>query len=115
MPSRRSRCGRATVSWAVCVPCQGSPTRPRQAEADSYSSGAPGNGGDHEGEWSMDQNTSHGQRNIEEPQLAVTENMAGVEERVQQMVEGLKSTVHRAMERFKQMQETVDGAKTAVD
>jgi ElaB/YqjD/DUF883 family membrane-anchored ribosome-binding protein len=63
----------------------------------------------------MDQNTSHGQRNIEEPQLAVTENMAGVEERVQQMVEGLKSTVHRAMERFKQMQETVDGAKTAVD
>jgi hypothetical protein len=30
-------------------------------------------------------------------------------------IEGLKSTVHCAMEGFKQLQETVDGGKTAVD
>jgi ElaB/YqjD/DUF883 family membrane-anchored ribosome-binding protein len=34
---------------------------------------------------------------------------------VQETVDGLKSTVHKAMERFKPLQETVDGAKTAVD
>jgi hypothetical protein len=41
--------------------------------------------------------------------------MAGIEERVQATVDGLKSTVHHAMDGFKQMQETADGAKTTVD
>jgi ElaB/YqjD/DUF883 family membrane-anchored ribosome-binding protein len=45
----------------------------------------------------------------------MTENMGRVEERVQKTVDGLRSTVHKAMEGFKQIQETVDGAKTAVD
>ena len=44
-----------------------------------------------------------------------TENLGRVNERVQETIEGLKSTVHCAMEGFKQLQETVDGAKSAVD
>ena len=52
---------------------------------------------------------------LKEQRAAVTESMAGVEERVQETIEGLKSTVHCAMEGFKQLQETVDGAKSAVD
>jgi ElaB/YqjD/DUF883 family membrane-anchored ribosome-binding protein len=63
----------------------------------------------------MDQNTGQSQRNSKEQQAAVTENMAGIEDRVQQTVEGLKLTVHNAMEGFKQMQATADGAKTAID
>jgi hypothetical protein len=38
-----------------------------------------------------------------------------VEARVQETVEGLKSTLHSAMEGFEQVQETVDGGKAAVD
>jgi ElaB/YqjD/DUF883 family membrane-anchored ribosome-binding protein len=43
------------------------------------------------------------------------ESMGRVEERVEETVAGVQSTDHRAMEGFKQMQEAVDGAKTAVD
>jgi hypothetical protein len=59
----------------------------------------------------MDHNTGESQRNIAEQQAAVTENMAGIEARVQATVEGLKSTVYHAMEGFKQMQETADGRR----
>ena len=45
----------------------------------------------------------------------MTESMGRVEKRVQETVAGLPSTVHSAMEGFKQIQGTVDGAKTAVD
>ena len=41
--------------------------------------------------------------------------MGRVEVRVEETVAGVQSTVHRAMEGFKQMLEAVDGAKTAVD
>jgi ElaB/YqjD/DUF883 family membrane-anchored ribosome-binding protein len=63
----------------------------------------------------MDQTPGDSQRNIEGQQAVMTENMGRVEERVQETVDGLKSTVHKAMEGFKQIQETVNGAKTAVD
>jgi ElaB/YqjD/DUF883 family membrane-anchored ribosome-binding protein len=63
----------------------------------------------------MDQRTGQSQRNPEAPQAVRTESMGRVEERVEETVAGVQSTVHRAMEGFKQMQEAVDGAKTAVD
>jgi hypothetical protein len=63
----------------------------------------------------MDHHTGHGQRNIEVQQAVTTENTGRINERVQETVAGLQSTVHRAMEGFKQMQETGDEAKTAVD
>jgi ElaB/YqjD/DUF883 family membrane-anchored ribosome-binding protein len=63
----------------------------------------------------MDQRTGHSQRQIDERRAAVTENLEGVEERVQETVDGVKSTVDSAMEGFKQVQETIDGAKAAVD
>ena len=63
----------------------------------------------------MDQRTGQSQRNPEAPQAVSTESMGRVEERVEEMIVGIQSTVHRAMEGFKQMQEAVDGAKTAVD
>jgi ElaB/YqjD/DUF883 family membrane-anchored ribosome-binding protein len=63
----------------------------------------------------MDQHTGHGPRNIQVQEAVMTENMGRIKERVQETVEGVQSTVHRAMEGFKQMQTTGDGAKTAVD
>jgi ElaB/YqjD/DUF883 family membrane-anchored ribosome-binding protein len=63
----------------------------------------------------MDQRTGRSPRNIEAQQAAVTENLGGIEARVQETVKGLKSTVHSALEGFKQLQETGDGAKSAVD
>jgi ElaB/YqjD/DUF883 family membrane-anchored ribosome-binding protein len=63
----------------------------------------------------MDYSAGQSQRSIEEQQVAVTESMGRVEARVQETVEGLKSTVYSAMEEFKQIQETVGGAKSAVD
>jgi hypothetical protein len=63
----------------------------------------------------MDQKQGQRQRNREEQPATVTETTAGVETRVQETVEALKSTVHSAMEGFKQLQETVDGGKPAVD
>jgi ElaB/YqjD/DUF883 family membrane-anchored ribosome-binding protein len=63
----------------------------------------------------MDHYTGHGQRNIEVQQALMNENTGRINERVQETVAGVQSTVHRAMEGFKQMQETGDGAKTAID
>jgi ElaB/YqjD/DUF883 family membrane-anchored ribosome-binding protein len=45
----------------------------------------------------------------------MTENTERINARVQETVAGVQSTVHRALEGFKQMQETGDGAKSAVD
>jgi len=49
----------------------------------------------------------------------MTKKMGMVEERAQETMEGVKSTVDQAidqaMEGFKQIQETVEGAKSAVD
>ena len=63
----------------------------------------------------MDQPSGHAQQHIEVEQVVMTENMEKIKERVQETVENVQSTVHRAMEGFKQMQTTGDGAKTAVD
>jgi hypothetical protein len=49
----------------------------------------------------MDHSAGQSQRSIEEQQVAVTESMGRVEARVQDTVEGLKSTVYSAMEEFK--------------
>jgi ElaB/YqjD/DUF883 family membrane-anchored ribosome-binding protein len=80
-----------------------------------YSSSASGNIGNQKGAWTMDQRIGQSPRNIEAQQAAVTENQGGIEARVQETVEGLKSTVHNALEGFKQLQEAGDGAKSAVD
>jgi ElaB/YqjD/DUF883 family membrane-anchored ribosome-binding protein len=45
----------------------------------------------------------------------MTEKMGQVEERAQETMEGVKSTVDQAMAGFTQVQETVEGAKSAVD
>jgi ElaB/YqjD/DUF883 family membrane-anchored ribosome-binding protein len=63
----------------------------------------------------MDQYTGHSQRNPEMQQAVMTENTERINARVQETVAGVQSTVHRALEGFKQMQTTGDGAKTAVD
>ena len=63
----------------------------------------------------MDQHTGHSQRNTEIPQAVMTENTERLNERVQETVVGVQSMIHRALEGFKQMQTTGDGAKTAVD
>jgi ElaB/YqjD/DUF883 family membrane-anchored ribosome-binding protein len=63
----------------------------------------------------MDQRTGHSQRSSEAQGAVKTEDMARVEERMQETIEGIKSTVDSALEGFKQVQDTVDGAKTAVD
>ena len=63
----------------------------------------------------MDQHTGHSQRNTEVQQAVMTENTERINERVQETVAGVQSTVHRALEGLKQMQTTGDGAETAVD
>ena len=63
----------------------------------------------------MDQHSGHAQHHIEVEQAGMTENMGSIKERVQETVEGVQSTVRRAMEGFKQMQETGEGLKTAID
>ena len=63
----------------------------------------------------MVQRTGHGQQPSDERPSAVTENMGGVDARVQETVDGVTSTVARALEGVKQLQETVDGAKAAVE
>jgi ElaB/YqjD/DUF883 family membrane-anchored ribosome-binding protein len=63
----------------------------------------------------MDQHIGRSSRSLEVEETVMTENMGRINERVQETVEGVQSTVHRAMEGFKQMQETADGAKTPVD
>jgi ElaB/YqjD/DUF883 family membrane-anchored ribosome-binding protein len=63
----------------------------------------------------MAQRTGQAQQPSDERQAAVTENLGRVEERVQETVEGVTSTVERALEGFTQLQETVEGAKATVE
>jgi hypothetical protein len=63
----------------------------------------------------MAQRTGHGQQPSDERPAAVTENMGGVDARVQETVDGVTSTVAHAMKGVKQLQETVDGAKAVVE
>ena len=63
----------------------------------------------------MDQTTGHSRRDIEEGRAVMTEKMGIVEEQVQATVEGVKTTVDSALERFKQAEETIEAAKSAVD
>jgi ElaB/YqjD/DUF883 family membrane-anchored ribosome-binding protein len=68
-----------------------------------------------EGERPMAQRTGQAQQPNDERQAAVTENLGRVEERVQETVDGVTSTVERALEGFTQLQEPVEGAKAAVE
>lgn len=63
----------------------------------------------------MDQHRGHSSRNLKMEEMVMTENMGRINERVQETVEGVQSTVHRAMEGFKQMHTTGEEVKTAVD
>ena len=67
----------------------------------------------------MDQRASDIRRDIEGAHAVMTEKIGMVEERAQETMEGVKSTVDQAidqaMEGFKQIQETVEGTKSAVD
>ena len=45
----------------------------------------------------------------------MTENMETIEARVRETVDGVKATVHRALEGFTQLQETIAGAEGAVE
>jgi hypothetical protein len=63
----------------------------------------------------MAQRTGQAQQPSDERQAAVTEHLGRVEERVQETVEGVTSTVASALEGFTQLQETVEGAKAAVE
>jgi ElaB/YqjD/DUF883 family membrane-anchored ribosome-binding protein len=63
----------------------------------------------------MDQRASDTRRDIEGARAAMTEKIGLVEERAQETIEGVKSTVDQALEGFKQAQETMEGAKSAID
>ena len=63
----------------------------------------------------MAHRTGQAQQPSNERQAAVTESLGRVEEQVQETVDGVTSTVERALEGFTQLQETVEGAKAAVE
>ena len=63
----------------------------------------------------MDQKESDIRQNIEGTRTAMTEKIGMVEERAQETMQGIKSTVDQAMTGFKQLRGTVEGAKSTVD
>jgi hypothetical protein len=63
----------------------------------------------------MDQGESDIRQDIEGTRAAMAEKIGMVEERAQETMVGVKSTVGHAVEGFKQAQETAEGAKSAVD
>jgi ElaB/YqjD/DUF883 family membrane-anchored ribosome-binding protein len=63
----------------------------------------------------MDQSKGDIRRDIEGTRAAMTEKIGMVAERAQETMEGVTSTVNQAMAGFKQVQETVAGAKSAVN
>ena len=63
----------------------------------------------------MAQRTGQVQQPSDKRQVAVTEHLGRVEERVQETVEGITSTAESALEGFTQLQATAEGAKAAVE
>jgi ElaB/YqjD/DUF883 family membrane-anchored ribosome-binding protein len=63
----------------------------------------------------MDQRAGDIRRDIEDRRAEMTEKVDMVVERAQETMEAVKSTANRAMAGFKQVQETVQGAKSAAD
>jgi ElaB/YqjD/DUF883 family membrane-anchored ribosome-binding protein len=63
----------------------------------------------------MAQRTGQVQQPSDERRAVVTENLGRVEERVQETVEGITSTVKSALEGFTQLQATAEGAKATVE
>jgi ElaB/YqjD/DUF883 family membrane-anchored ribosome-binding protein len=63
----------------------------------------------------MDHREGDIRRDIEDRRAAMTEKVGMVAERAQETMEGVKSTINRAMAGFKQVQETVEGTTSAAD
>jgi archaellum component FlaC len=63
----------------------------------------------------MDQRENQGRVEIDETRSAVTEKLEMLEERVLETMEGTKSTIDGVMNNIKQVQVTVEDAKSAVD
>jgi methyl-accepting chemotaxis protein len=63
----------------------------------------------------MDQREGDIRRDIEDRRAAMTEKVGMVAERAQETMEGVKSTIKRAMAGFKQVQETMEGTTSAAD
>jgi ElaB/YqjD/DUF883 family membrane-anchored ribosome-binding protein len=51
----------------------------------------------------------------EDVRAAMTEKISIVEERAQETIDGVKSTVDQALEGFKQVQGTMEGTRSAID
>jgi hypothetical protein len=63
----------------------------------------------------MDQREDDIRRDIEDRRAAMTEKVGMVVERAQETMGGVRSTINQAMAGFKQVQETVEGTKSAAD
>jgi ElaB/YqjD/DUF883 family membrane-anchored ribosome-binding protein len=63
----------------------------------------------------MDQREGDIRRDIEGTRAAMTEKVGMAAERAQETMEAIKSTANQAMEGFKQVQETVEGATSAIN
>jgi hypothetical protein len=75
----------------------------------------PPNDRNDEGECPMDQREGDFRRDIEDRRAAMTEKVGMVVERAQETMGGVKSTINQAMAGFKQVQDTVEGTKSAAD
>jgi ElaB/YqjD/DUF883 family membrane-anchored ribosome-binding protein len=63
----------------------------------------------------MDQRESHIRQDLEETHAAITEKIDMIEDRVQETMEGTKSTIDNVMNSVKRVQETVEDARGTID
>jgi hypothetical protein len=63
----------------------------------------------------MDRNSGHRQRNPGAEPVVITENRGDVGTQVQETMDGVQSTVRSAVEGFRQVQDAINGVKTAVE
>jgi len=63
----------------------------------------------------MDQRESHIRQDIEETHTAMAEKIEMIEDRVQETMEGAKSTIDNVMNNVKRVQGTVEEAKSTID
>jgi hypothetical protein len=75
----------------------------------------PHNGGNAEGGCPMPHRADEIRRDIEGTRAAMTEKVGMVVERAQEQMEAVKATADRAMTGFRQVQETVEGAKSTTN
>jgi len=63
----------------------------------------------------MDQRESHIRQDLEETHAAMAEKIDMIEDRVQETMEGTKSTIDNVMNSVKRVQETVEDARGTID